>query len=294
MFRSLLSLMLLASMNMGAPLALVPTNSFDLSELLAVNRIPLKHSDAAEPVIEAESAIVLDNDTGVTLYEKNSDQVLPMASLTKIMTAVIILDNHNLNEVITVKRNFSGERIGVRIWLHQYEKMTVGDLLIGLLVRSGGDAALTLAEHHSGSVEAFVGAMNEKARILNLTNTQFINPIGLDDEGHFSTAHDLAILTKYALHNKDFRRIVKMQSATIKSTNGQIVHAFENTNYLLNSQFLEILGVKTGTTEEAGPSVINLARGPKGQEVIAIILNSSQRFTENKRLIEWSFRNYSW
>lgn len=135
--------------------------------------------------------------------------------------------------------------------------------------------------------------MNLKAKMLNLKNTHFTNPVGLDEEGHYSTAFDLAILTKYALHNKDFRRIVRMPNARITSLNGRIVHEFENTNLLLNS-FLNILGVKTGTTEGAGASLVNLARGPKGQEIIAIVLNSPQRFTENKRLINWVFRNFSW
>lgn len=269
-------------------------DSFDSLQLLDVERIPKKKQEALAPVIEAKSALLIDLDSGIHLYEKNAHQRLPMASLTKIMTAVIILESHSLSEVVTVEDDFSLiPEIGVRIWLSQYEKLTVRDLLIGMLVRSAGDAALTLATYHSGSIEAFVDEMNQKATILNLKNTHYQNPIGLDEEGHYSTAFDLAILTKYALRNKPFRQIVRLPRATITSVNGKIKHEFDSTNYLLDS-FLDIRGVKTGTTDEAGQSLINLARHPNGKEVISVFLDSPERFQESKRLIDWSFRNYSW
>lgn len=287
--------MLLVGLN-SAPLSstLPLGDSFDSLQLLDVERIPKKKQEALAPVIEARSALLMDLDSGIHLYEKNAHQRLPIASLTKIMTAVIILESHSLHEVVMVEDDFSLiPELGVRIWLSQYEKLTVRSLLVALLVRSAGDAALALATYHSDSVEAFVEEMNRKADILHLKNTNFRNPIGLDEEGHYSTAFDLAILTKYALRNNTFRQIVRLPRATITSVDGKIKHEFDSTNYLLNS-FLDIRGVKTGTTDEAGQSLISLARHLNGKEVISVILDSPERFQESKRLIDWSFRNYTW
>lgn len=294
MFRSLITLLLLASLN-TAPLSTAKiADQFDVNDLLIVESIPMKKDGAIEPVIEAKAALLMDLDSGVILYKKNPNQRLPMASLTKIMSAILILESHSLNEIVNVEDDFSlEEELGVRIWLHQYEKITVGDLLIALLVRSAGDATVALAKYHSGSVEAFVDVMNERAKMLNLQNTHFTNPIGLDSSNHYSSVFDLAILTKYALRNKDFRRIVRMPRATITSVDGKIKHEFEGTNYLLNS-YLDIRGVKTGTTDEAGESLINLAHNSNGKEVIVVLLNSPERFQESKRLIDWSFRNFLW
>jgi D-alanyl-D-alanine carboxypeptidase len=232
----------------------------------------------------------------VVLFEKDGREQLPIASLTKIMTAILIMESHSLYETVTVDENYANmkeDEIGVRIWLKQYEKITVGDLLIALLVRSAGDAAFTLAKYHSGSVEVFVDEMNIKSQMLNLEDTHFMNPIGLDDDEHYSSAFDLAILTKYALRFSTFRNIIKIKEANIASTNGRIKHSFKSTNHLLNS-YLDIQGVKTGTTDAAGASVINLARSEGGHEIIAIILNSPNRFQENKSIIDWTFRSYDW
>jgi len=298
MLRSLISLLLLANLSTGT---LLPTmndiqSSFDAADLLEVHRIPVKSHETIHPDIEAKAALVMDVDSGVVLFEKDSRKRMPIASLTKIMTAILILESHSLYEVVTVDENYAAmkeDNIGVKIWLRQNEKITVGDLLIALLVRSAGDAAFSLAKHHSGSVEAFIDEMNEKATTLNLKNTHFMNPIGLDEDEHYSSAFDLAILTKYALRFSAFRNIIKIKEANITSTDGKIKHSFNSTNQLLNS-YLDIQGVKTGTTDAAGESVINLARNGGGHEVIAIILNSPNRFQENKSIIDWTFRSYEW
>jgi len=266
--------------------------AFDETSLLEVNPIPTLKHEALEPDIQAKAALIMDYDTGIVLYEKNIHEALPMASLTKIMTAILILEDHDLWEVVTVESDFS-ELAGVRIWLKYMEKLTVGDLMKALLIRSAGDAAIALAEHHSGTVEDFVKAMNERAKELNLVHTNFVNPIGLDADGHYSSAYDLAILSKYALHLPAFRAIVKLDEATISSVDGRFRHHFDSTNYLLNS-YLDIQGVKTGTTDGAGQSLINLARNDRGHEVIAVLLNSPSRFQENKSMIDWAFRSFSW
>lgn len=278
--------------------SVLPANNkktFSPEQLLSVESIPLKKKTAIQPVIEASAALLMDVDSGIILYKKNPHLRLPMASLTKVMTALLILENHDLNEVVTIQKDYSQiEELGVRIWLIQYEKMTIENLLIGLLIPSGGDAAMALAEYHSGSVEKFVEEMNQRAKILNLKDTHFTNPIGLDDVGnHYSSVFDLAILTKQALKDKNFARIVQIPRATITSTNGEIKHSFEGTNYLLDS-YLDIRGVKTGTTDDAGESLINLAYHWNGKKVIAVLLNSPERFQENKRLINWGFSNHFW
>lgn len=267
---------------------------FDPIELIELSAIPQQKILASQPDIQSKAALLMDIDSGLLLYEKNIHTPMPMASLTKIMTAILILESHDLDEVVVVEDDYSqwGE-LGVRMWLQQYEKITVENLLIGLLVRSAGDAAITLAKHHSGSVEAFVEEMNNRAKELHLRQTQFKNPIGLDDLDHYSSAFDLAILTKYALRNADFSRMVNIDKANPTSTDGQIEHPIDSTNYLLNS-YLDIRGVKTGTTQAAGESLINLAFNDEGRGVISVLLNSPQRFQESKQLIDWSFRNYLW
>ncbi|MDH5596688.1 MAG: D-alanyl-D-alanine carboxypeptidase [Candidatus Peregrinibacteria bacterium] len=295
MLRSLIGLILLASVS-SDPLFegqyRASVDDFQPMELLELSPIPRLKSSAIAPDIGAKAAILMDYDTGLVLYKKNSDEQMAMASLTKIMTAIIILENHALDEVVTVGSNFSGIE-GVKIWIRQYEQLYVEDLLKALLIRSAGDAAMALAEYHSGSVEAFVEEMNERARTLNLTDTHFENPIGLDADDHYSTAFDLAILSKHALHMSAFRSIVGMEEARIESVDRKIDHYFKTTNKLLGS-YLNILGVKTGTTYAAGESLINLARNEAGREVIAVLLNSPDRFQENKSMIDWAFRSHEW
>jgi len=297
MFRSIVSLFILANLSAGAMISnTVVKQPFDPADLLDVNQIPVKIHGAVQPEIDAESGLVMDLDTGIVLYEKNAYKPMPMASLTKIMTAVIILESHELDEIVTVEENYSSmteDQLGVRIWLQKGEQLTVYDLLTSLLVRSAGDSAMALAKYHSGSVDAFVVQMNKRAQELNLTNTYFKNPVGIDAEGHYSSSYDLAILTKRALRFSVFRSIIRMKEATISSVNGRTTHAFKSTNLLLNS-YLDILGVKTGTTEGAGASVINLARNEGGHQVLAVLLNSPSRFQENKSMIDWTFRSYQW
>ncbi|MFH0820398.1 MAG: D-alanyl-D-alanine carboxypeptidase family protein [Candidatus Peregrinibacteria bacterium] len=292
MLRGLLGLLLLASVS-AAPLITAPgAVPLDPISLLDVSPVPVKQTEAVAPALQAKAALVMDADSGIVLFEKNSRTSLPIASLTKIMTAVVILESHDLDEVVTVTNNHA-DVPGVQIGFFKNEKLTVQSLLTALLVRSGGDAALILADYHSGSEPAFVEAMNQKARMLNLRQTQFKNSVGLDAEGHYSTAYDLAMLTKHAMRDPAFRAIVRQPEAEISSVDGQFHHVFKNTNQLLGS-YLNVIGVKTGTTDAAGESIINWAVGPQGQQLIAMVLGSPNRFQENKSLMDWSFRNYFW
>ncbi|MBN1258177.1 D-alanyl-D-alanine carboxypeptidase [Candidatus Peregrinibacteria bacterium] len=291
MLRSLITLLIFANLSVGSTPPGLSMPVFNPIELVGVAPIPVQAADSVAPAVEAKAALVMDLATGLVLYGKNARQPLPMASLTKIMTAVLILESHTLDETVKVVDDFKGLE-GVRMWLRKYERMTVENLLMGLLIPSAGDAAIALATHHSGSVPAFVQEMNRKAIELGLKNTHFTNPVGLDEEGHFSTAYDLAILTKRALRDPSFRRIVQIAETGITSQSG-FSYYLKNTNKLLGG-YLDIRGVKTGTTDEAGASLISLAVSPDGHEVLAVLLNSPSRFQENKGIIDWVFRNYFW
>lgn len=292
MIRSLTTLLLLANVT---PVDLPPTLSEPLASQgswIEVQPIPQLQQDRLAPEVKAKAALLVDNATGLVLYEKNAHESLPMASLTKIMTAVMILEHHQLDEVVTISSNYS-DLEGVKINVHKGEQLTVRSLLQALLLPSAGDAAMALAEYHSGSVDAFVEAMNQRAKALNMIHTHFKNPVGLDEEGHVSTAIDLAKLARYAMHFSAFRDIVKQPGAAIESVDGRFSYALTNTNRLLES-YLNVLGIKTGTTDEAGESVINLARNDGGHEVLSVLLNSPDRFQESKSMLDWAFRSYLW
>lgn len=292
MIRSLTTLLLLANLT-PVDLPVVSNESFaSQADLIDVQPIPHLQKNRVAPQIEAKAALLVDNATGLVLYEKNPQQPLPMASLTKIMTAILILEHHELDEVVTVSSNYS-DLEGVKINVHQGEQMTVDSLLKALLLPSAGDAAMALAEYHSGSVAAFVEEMNQRAKALNLTHTYFKNPVGLDEEGHLSTAGDLVQLARYAMHFPAFRSIVKQSNTTIESIDGHFSYGLTNTNHLLGS-YLNVLGIKTGTTDEAGESLINLARNDQGHEVLSVLLNSPDRFQESKSMLDWAFRSYLW
>ena len=151
----------------------------------------------------SKNIIVLDRKTLSVLYEKNAYEKVPMASTTKIMTCILVLENGNLNDIVTVSKN-SAKVSGSTLGLKENMKISVNDLLYGLMLRSGNDCAIALAEYISGNVENFSNVMNKKSSELNLQNTHFVTPHGLDDPNHYTTAYDLAILTNYALQNETF------------------------------------------------------------------------------------------
>lgn len=248
------------------------------------------------PVLEAESALAYDLASGTMLFEKNAHARRRMASIAKLMTAIIILDGHQFSErVIITKAMIKTEP--VKIWLLPGEEITVENLLFGLLVNSANDAALSLALYDSLSEEKFVAKMNEKAKILGLRNTHFSNATGLDSIDNFSTAEDILRLSLASLEYDFIRRAVKTPSMEIRSTNHRIRHKLETTNDLLkkNNGFV-IHGLKTGSTLGAGPSLVTLASNGHGngskREIITIVLGSKDRFQETKVLLDWIFRAY--
>jgi D-alanyl-D-alanine carboxypeptidase (penicillin-binding protein 5/6) len=254
---------------------------------------PVKNPGFVAPVLGAKAVLLIDKDSGKTLYSKNPHEKLPMASLTKIMTALVILDHQtDWDKVITVPSAATAVG-GSSMHLYAGEQMTLKNLFQGMLIESGNDAAVTLAIDTAGSVDKFVLLMNQKAASLGLGSTHFINPHGYDADNHYTSAEDLAKMTRIALSNPIFADTVKIKKETVTDITGEHKHPLDNTNKLLNS-YLNVIGVKTGTTSNAGESLVSSAVGDQGQTVIAVLLNSPDRFQEAKSALDWSLRAYSW
>lgn len=236
------------------------------------------------PALSAPSAILADAVTGQVLYSQDADAPRPPASTTKIMTALLVLERGVLTETVRIPANI--QMPGTSAALQPGETLTLEDLLYGLLLPSGNDAALALARHISGSEEAFVAAMNARATELGLTHTHFANPHGLDDPGHVSSAADLLALTREALRHPIFARIVATSSY---STRG---HVWENRNQLLG-HYPGADGVKTGTTAAAGECLVATATR-EGHRLIAVVLGSNDRYADATALLDYGFANYTW
>ncbi|MFH0912607.1 MAG: D-alanyl-D-alanine carboxypeptidase family protein [Patescibacteria group bacterium] len=245
------------------------------------------------PQVESAAAIVTDLDTGKVLFAKNADEPMAMASITKIMTAWVVLSsNINLDEVYVVPEEAT-KVPGSRMYLAVGEKMSVDSLLKGALIESANDAAYTLAFNALGSIDRFVEMMNAYAQQLGLKNTNFTNVWGADEPGHYSCARDIATLTALALQNETFRNIVSVKKTVVTDIYGKLQHNLNNTNKLLGT-YLNIIGVKTGTTNNSGESLVVAARGESNQTIITVLLNSPDRFTEGKTLLEWALKAYNW
>ncbi len=259
---------------------------------LPVSMIPVKKLTAIKPVIAADAAIIVDFDSGEILYERNAKEKLQIASITKLMTVIVALEEGNLEDVVTVSGAASRTE-GSKVWLYSGERITLRNLLKAALIQSGNDAAVAIAEHIAGDVPSFVEKMNKKAKELKLYSTHYANPIGFDNVENYSTVSDLSRLALVAYRNPFIKNTVKLESATISSTNGEQSHDLKSTNQLLSS-FLHVLGLKTGHTEAAGLCFVSVIDNKKGNKVITVVLNSPDRFKETKMLATWAFRNYTW
>ena len=243
------------------------------------------------PELNARIALIYDRASGRIIYEKNGNKQTPMASTTKILTAIVTLENADLKETVTIESKAAGIG-GSRLGLKKNDKITVNDLLYGLMLRSGNDAAVALALHVGGSIEGFADMMNKKAEELGLTNSHFVVPHGLDNEGHYTTAYELAKMADYALNIPKFKEIVSNKSATIY-INGY-PKAINNTNKLLGS-VSGVYGVKTGFTNGAGRCLVSSCK--RGElDIITVIIGAdtnNQRTADTKELIEYAFNNFS-
>jgi len=244
---------------------------------------------AAPPAVDAAGAILMDAASGRILWEQDADTRLPMASTTKIMTALVALTYGDIDETVLVKSNTT--RIeGSSIWLEAGEKLTLLDLLYGLMLRSGNDAAMTIAQAVGGDVDTFIGWMNETAVALGAKDTHFENPHGLAAEDHYTTARDLAIITRAALENPVFREIAACERKVIPWQGHAYDRAMRNKNRLL-WELPGCTGVKIGYTKQAG-RCLSASAMRNGMELIAVVLDCYTYFDTCAALLEYGFDNY--
>lgn len=238
----------------------------------------------AELAVSAKAAILMHADSGRVLYEKNADERMLIASTTKIMTAIVVLEHCELDDLVEVDSRSAGIE-GSSMYLKAGESYTVEDLLYGLLLVSGNDAASALALHVADSMEEFAELMNAKAAELGLTESSFKNAHGLDEEGHYSTARDMAKLAAYCIGNEDFARI----AGTVSHTVGE--QTLVNHNRLLR-EYDGCLGLKTGYTMAAGRTLVTCAERD-GARYVCVTLNDPADWDDHKALYDWAFANYS-
>ena len=264
------------------------------------------------PMIESGAAILIEKNTGKVLFEKNSNKIMYPASTTKVMTAILVLENCKLSETAIVSptalSTIPNGYVTANIQIG--EELTIKDLLYALMVKSANDAAVVLAEHVSGSVENFSVLMNKKAAELGCKNTNFVNPNGIHNENHFSTAQDLATITQYCMQNEIFRKIVATTSYTLPATNKYPVadRTFSNTNSLIivnnnnrpdNYYYKNAIGIKTGFTSQAKNCLIASSLRD-GLEFISVILYAgvdynglSQRYLDTIELLDYGYNNFT-
>ena len=247
-------------------------------------------SNVEEMELNSRIALIYDRASGRILYEKNGNKQTPMASTTKIMTAIVVLENANLKDTVTITSKAAGTG-GSRLGLKKNDKITVNDLLYGLMLRSGNDAAVALAIHIGGSIEGFAQMMNDKAKEMGLTNSHFVVPHGLDNEGHYTTAYELAKMADYALNIAKFKEIVSTKSTTIY-INGY-AKAINNTNQLLGS-ISGVYGVKTGFTNGAGRCLVSSCKRDD-LDIITVIIGADttkMRTADTIKLIQYAYENF--
>lgn len=256
--------------------------------LALILAVPLRicGEPAATIGVSAASAIVIEAESGMPLYEKDADTRRPMASTTKIMTALVVIEKMAMDQTVTVPKEAVGVE-GSSIYLVENERLTVEDLLYALMLESANDAATALAVLTAGSVENFAILMNRKAEELGLTNTAFENPHGLDGEGHYTTARDLAALTAHALQNETFRSIVSTYKRTIPLNGDQGTRVLVNHNRLLRS-YEGCIGVKTGFTKRSGRCLVTAAERD-GVTLVAVTLKASDDWNDHCRMLDYGF-----
>lgn len=272
-------------------------------QLIPINILSLPNIRLGSPKVNilAKEFILIDGGSGATLNSKNPDARVPIASTTKIMSAVVALENYNLDDVVTVPLKAT-QQIPTLVNLRSGEKITVSELLHCLLIKSGNDSAYAIGsfmdKSDSTDIAPFVDKMNEKAKELRMLDTKFQDPAGLSDDG-YSSAHDLGIITRYALLNPTFREVVTTQKYVATNTSKTIFHQLENSNRLVTTyQYPGAIGVKTGFTDAASHCLIAAATR-NNHTLIAVVLGTyadtaSASADEARKLLDWGFTNVVW
>ncbi|OGM58843.1 hypothetical protein A3A75_06285 [Candidatus Woesebacteria bacterium RIFCSPLOWO2_01_FULL_39_10] len=264
-----------------------PTENFENTSL---PMLPVLTGSNPSPSFTAHSVLAVDVSSQVNLYEKDPDSRVLPASTTKIVTALVAMDFSFPAEILTVgeEARIEGQKMG----LVKGERILVEDLLYGLLVFSANDAAEVLANNYPGGRASFITAMNLKAEDLNLFNTSFNNPSGLDGNGLMTSARDLVRVAEFAMENSLFRKIVGTEEKVVEGSEGKFKHKLVNLNELLGKEE-GVLGVKTGWTEGARENLVTYV-DRDGKKIIIVVLGSQDRFGETKVLLDWIFENYEW
>ncbi len=244
---------------------------------------------SSPPEVSAQNIFIIDQKSQSVLFSKDADSRIYPASTTKMMTAIVAKDSFSPDALLTVSKSYpEGQDIG----LVSGEKVSLDNMLYALLVLSANDAAEVLAENYPGGRLVFIDQMNIKADKLHLQNTHFQNPTGFDEDGHYSSASDLARIAASLMSDDYLRRIVSAENAVIASADQAVVYPISNVNQLLG-KVPGVLGVKTGWTDLAGESLVTLINRD-GHEVIISLMGSSDRFSDNTKLIDWIYSNFVW
>ncbi len=247
-----------------------------------------EESEERNFTISAQAVVLMEQSSGRVLYENNQHESLRIASITKIMTAMLAIESGKMDEVVTVSERAEGTE-GSSIYLRRGDKMKLSDLVYGLMLRSGNDAAMAIAEHVGGSVEGFVVLMNEKASEIGMSNTLFQNPHGLDDhEEHYSSAYDMALLTQYAMANEDYQTITSTKSHRVEESDVR----WKNKNRLLTELYPHSTGGKTGFTKRASRTLVSTA-SKDGLDLIVVTLNAPSDWYDHMNLFDWGFENFT-
>lgn len=253
----------------------------DTPEISDVNRDVLS--------LSAQASVLMDGNTGEVLYSENASSKLPMASTTKIMTALIALEHGNIDAEYTVPAAAVGIE-GSSVYLVDGEKLTMKELVYALMLESANDAAEAIAILIAGSVPAFADMMNRRAAELGLSGTHFTNPHGLDDPEHYTTAYDLAKLSCYALNNEDFLTVVSTRKRNISFNSGEGIRLLVNHNRMLRS-YDGAIGVKTGYTKKCGRCLVSAAERD-GMRLVAVTLNAPDDWRDHTSMLDWGFASY--
>lgn len=264
--------------------------------------LPSVKNGATKASILTKEYVLMDGETGIVLNSKNPSDHVPIASTTKIMSAVIALENYNLEDIAAVPLKATQQTPTV-VNLRSGEKITISELLHCLLIKSGNDSAYAIAAHMDtqdakDNIQPFIDKMNDKAKELGMTNTHYMDPAGLSDDG-YSTATDLGTITRYALQNPTFREIVTTQKYVATNTTKTIFHQLENSNRLVTTyEYHGAIGVKTGFTYAASHCLVGAATR-NGHTLIAVILGTyadtpSASADEARKLLDWGFTNVVW
>lgn len=246
--------------------------------------------NASAPATSAVSAVVIEAETGTVLYSKNMEEQRAMASTTKIMTAILTIEAGDLDREFTVD-SYAIMVEGTSMGLREGDRVSRRDLLYGILLPSGNDAANAAAVSVSGSMSAFVKKMNAKAAALGLRNTHFVTPSGLDADGHYTTAYDLAMLAAYAMKNPIFREVVSCQYKRVEFGNPPYSRTLYNSNKMLK-QYDGAIGIKTGFTDNARRCLVSAAQRD-GVELIAVTLNDPNDWKDHSQMLDYGFTQVS-